>query len=258
MLTAMAGATVQERSGGRLVLGLGTGPAVRGALDRLRSLVVGLQRLFREGEATIDGRRLRLSLPIPAPPPLWVAALGPKAMRLAGEVADGVILNWCTPERVAQARSEIAAGASSAGRDAAHVTLAVYVRAALGDHRSAARAAIKTAAAEYASYPAYARQFELMGLGEAAERASTAHREGRPTEVPDDLVEAVCLIGPPATARERLERYRAHGADLPVVYPVVGVPNDPRGRPGPGPPSRPSTDLSSAIGETLDRLAPGR
>jgi len=67
MLTAMAAATVQERSGGRAVLGLGTGAAVPGALDRLRELVGELRRLLER----------EVSLAVPAPVPIWLSALGP-------------------------------------------------------------------------------------------------------------------------------------------------------------------------------------
>jgi 5,10-methylenetetrahydromethanopterin reductase len=106
-LTAMAAATVQERSGGRAILGLGTGAAVPGALDRLRALVGELRRLFEH----------EVSLAVPAPVPIWLAALGPRALRLAGEVADGVLLNWCPPDRVAQARAAVSEAATAAGRD---------------------------------------------------------------------------------------------------------------------------------------------
>ena len=91
-----------------------------------------------------------LRLPLPAPVPIWIAALGPRAMRLAGEIADGVILNWCTPERVAEARDAIRAAAGEAGRDPDAVTIAVYVRASFSDR---ADEALLAAAAEYASYP---------------------------------------------------------------------------------------------------------
>ena len=62
MLAAMAAAAVHERSLGRLVLGIGTGPAVPGALDRLRELVATLRRLFAGDEVEIEGRLSRLSL----------------------------------------------------------------------------------------------------------------------------------------------------------------------------------------------------
>jgi alkanesulfonate monooxygenase SsuD/methylene tetrahydromethanopterin reductase-like flavin-dependent oxidoreductase (luciferase family) len=94
-LAAMAAATVQERSGGRHILGVGTGPSAPGALERLRTYVEEIRELVG---GSAPGAALRL--PLPAPVPIWIAALGPKAVRLAGDIADGVILNWCTPERV--------------------------------------------------------------------------------------------------------------------------------------------------------------
>jgi alkanesulfonate monooxygenase SsuD/methylene tetrahydromethanopterin reductase-like flavin-dependent oxidoreductase (luciferase family) len=220
-LLAMAAATVQERSGGRHLLGLGTGPDGRGALDRLRRTVVGLREVFSGRAARIDDDDVEISLATGTPPRIWVAALGPRAVRLGGEVADGVLLNWCTPERVARARRELAEGAAAAGRDPASVTLGVYVRGNLGVPPDEALPALRSAAAEYASYPAYARQLAGLGLGEEVEGAAAAHRGGRPDDVPARLVEEIFLPFDLADARARLDAYRDAGADLPIVYPVV-------------------------------------
>ncbi len=196
-LAAMAAATVQERSGGRHILGVGTGGAAPGALGRLEDYVKEIRELVGGGDAGVA-----LRLPLPTPVPIWVAALGPKAVRLAGEMADGVILNWCTPDRVAEAREAIRVAAREAGRDSDSVTIAVYLRASFSVR---ADEALLKAASEYGSYPAYARQFEAMRV-EAS---------------PEAIVEGVCLRGDPDQARERLEAYRKAGADLPVVYPVL-------------------------------------
>jgi 5,10-methylenetetrahydromethanopterin reductase len=190
-LAAMAAATVQERSGGRLVLGVGTGGSFPGALDQLRMYVGELREHLESSPLSVDSRA-----------PIWIAALGSRAVRLAGEIADGVILNWCTPDRVAEARDAIRSSAQAAGRDPDAVTIAVYVRAAFSDR---ADEALHAAAAEYSSYPSYARQFEAMGIEPTAEA----------------VVEAICLRGEPGEARKRLEEYRVAGADLPVVYPVL-------------------------------------
>jgi len=216
MLTAMGAATVQERSGGRLILGIGPGSVRTGALGELRRTVLEVRALLA-GEAVGPGRRLSL---VPDPPvPIWVSALGPRACRLAGEVADGALLNWCTPERVAEARGAIAAAAEAAGRDPAAIALAVYVRCWAGEDEEAGLAALRRAAAEYASYPAYRRQFERMGLGAEAEEAAAAARAGRPEEALEALVRAVAAFG--GSARERLAAYREAGADLVVAYPVA-------------------------------------
>ena len=239
MLTAMAAATVQERSGGRAILGLGTGPAVPGALDRLRDLVVRLRVLVQGAPPEPGAASTPLSLALPAPIPIWISALGPRALRLAGEIADGVLLNWCPPERVRQARALVAEGAALAARPPGEVTIAVYVRASLGGDDAAAMAALRRATGEYASYPSYARQFASVGLAEEASAAAAAHRAGRPQEVPEGLVRAVTLVGDAGSARDRLQAYRDAGADLPVVYPVTAGP-----------------DPAGSLAATLDALAP--
>ena len=237
MLTAMGAATVQERSGGRLVLGLGTGPSRPGALDRLRGTVEEVRALLAGG--SVGGRRLSLD-PV-WPVPIWISALGPRAVRLAGEIADGLLLNWCTPERVSEAMAVVREAAEGAGRDPDVVTVAVYVRASLGGDAVAALASLRAATAEYASYPAYRRQFRLMGLGEEAERAAAAHAAGLPGEVPESLVRTIGLVGEIEEARERLQAFRDEGADLPVVYPVAG-----------------GEDPAASVRATLAALAPRR
>lgn len=223
LLTAMAAATVHERSRGRLLLGLGTGAAGPGALGQLRETILGLRALLAGDSFERKGERVRLSLDPGTPVPLWISALGPKAMRLAGEVADGVLLNWCPPERVAFARDRIAEGAEDRGRDPAEVTCSVYVRSWVGHDEAVAMTALKAAAGQYASYPAYARQFDEVGLGDEARAAAEAYRADRPEQVPESLVRAVCAVG--ESAPGHVAAYRDAGAGLPVVYPVaVGEP----------------------------------
>ena len=164
---------------------------------------------------------MRLALPPTTPVPVWISALGPRAMRLAGELADGVLLNWCPPKRVAFARERIDEGAAAAGRDPASISIGVYVRtwAAGESPTDEAILALKRASGEYASYDAYARQLEQVGLGVEAAAAAEAHRSGRPDLVPEELVEAVCAVGD--RAADRIDAYREAGADLPVIYPVI-------------------------------------
>lgn len=241
MLAAMGAVTVHERSGGRLVLGLGTGNLGRDALVRLREEIHALRTLFEGGTVEREGTALRLSLAPGSPVPIWISALGPKAMRLAGEVADGVLLNWCPPERVAFALRAVREGAEGAGRDPAAITLAVYVRAWVGsddEGEDGAMSALKAAAAQYASYPAYARQLDAVGLGPEASAAAAAWHAGRIEDVPERLVHAVCAVG--GAARAKLEAYREAGANVPVVYPVAAGP------------------AAASIERTLSELAPMR
>jgi alkanesulfonate monooxygenase SsuD/methylene tetrahydromethanopterin reductase-like flavin-dependent oxidoreductase (luciferase family) len=90
---------------------------------------------------------------------LVVAALGPKMCRLAGEIADGVLFNWLTPEHARVSAEWVRAGAQAAGRKAP--TLYAYVRLALG-----AKGCEKLAeeGGRYAAIPAYGAHFDRMGV----------------------------------------------------------------------------------------------
>jgi alkanesulfonate monooxygenase SsuD/methylene tetrahydromethanopterin reductase-like flavin-dependent oxidoreductase (luciferase family) len=90
---------------------------------------------------------------------LIVAALGPRMCRLAGEIADGVLFNWLTPEHARRSAELVRAGATAAGRKPP--TLFAYVRVALG---AAARAKLAEEGERYARIPAYAANFERMGV----------------------------------------------------------------------------------------------
>jgi alkanesulfonate monooxygenase SsuD/methylene tetrahydromethanopterin reductase-like flavin-dependent oxidoreductase (luciferase family) len=221
-LLAMSAATAQERTGGRLVLGLGSGPPGPGSLDRVRSAVDFLREALGGGtpKDPDTGEPFVLALDVGTPPPIWLAALGDRMVSLAGEIADGVLLNWCTPERVARAAAQIAESASTAGRDPASVTIGVYVRGCLGAEESLALEALRVQAGAYAAIPHYRRQMEAFGLGDPARRAADAIERGRPDEVPEELVRALCLLGDAGAAKARLEEFRAAGAAVPVVYPV--------------------------------------
>jgi len=227
---AMAAATLQELSGGRAVLGLGAGQPIgaarRGIIDGVREYV----GLVRDGAAgrpvipsdTFGSPSFQLTMS-PQPVPIWLGALGDRMVRLAGEVADGALLNWCTPERVRRARDLVEEGAREAGRDPGEVTVAVYVRACLGVSDDVALAALREMTGLYASLPWYFKQMEAMGLGDLASAAAKALQEGRPADIPDELVRQLCVIGGRGDAVARFAEYRAAGADVVLCYPVAAL-----------------------------------
>ena len=196
--TIAAGAvTVHEASGGRLVLGLGAG---FGTLSDLRT-------------AAKEVRAAMANSPLPAArtPPVWFAALGDRTVAVAAREADGVLLNWCTPERVADAARIV----RKERHAASGFTVAVYVRCCLtGVDDAAPFEALAEAARTYAALPHYGRQFESMGLGSEASEAA----RGGP--VAERLVDAVCIRGGREAFRARAAEYADAGADLVVVYPV--------------------------------------
>jgi alkanesulfonate monooxygenase SsuD/methylene tetrahydromethanopterin reductase-like flavin-dependent oxidoreductase (luciferase family) len=233
---AMGAATVHDLSGERLILGLGAGsmPAWRRAhgsgsiLDVVRQYVrvvrealsgqpVGPDDLFgAEGFALgLAGGR--------APPRIWLGALGDRMVRLAGEIADGVLLNWCTPERVAEAAAMVRDAAAGAGRDPHEVAVAVYVRACLGVDERVALGTLKPMAGQYARSPHYLRQFRAMGLEDQARAAGTALAANRPDEVPEAFVRTLCVTGGRKEALARFDAYEEAGADLVLCYPVTAL-----------------------------------
>ena len=121
----------------RLLLGVGS--ANPGALRRVRDGIAQLRRALS----------CRVIL----------AALGPKMCRLAGELADGVLLNWLTPEHARRSAAWVREGAAAAGRETPRVM--TYVRVAVG---RAARERLTGEAARYGAIPAYAASFERMGV----------------------------------------------------------------------------------------------
>jgi 5,10-methylenetetrahydromethanopterin reductase len=241
VVTAMAAGTVNELSGGRMILGIGAGsPAGMGAAaaggpTTPVSLVEEFVRVVREaasGEPVTRGSSgdpfgaegFRSSLRAEVPPaPIWLAALGDRMMALAGRAADGVLLNWCPPERVASARSVLAEAAEDAGRDPSEVTVAVYVRACLGVEDEHAMPPLQAMTGLYASIPHYRKQMEAVGLGDGAEAAARAFAAGRPQDVPADLVRALTVVGGREEALRRFDAYRRAGADLVLLYPVAAL-----------------------------------
>lgn len=235
--TAMAATTVQDLSGGRMVLGLGAGVssgrvagrhgphAAAGPLALTREYVRIVREAMTGGAVAasdlydVDG--FRSDLTVAEPPPILLGALGDRMIALAGEVADGALLNWCTPPRLRDARSLMVEAARSAGRQLERVTVAVYVRACLGVERQLALEALRPMTGMYASLPHYRRQMAAMGLGDAADAAAAAMSRGRPTEVPEELVHALTLTGSRDDAVNRLRAYHEAGADLVLVYPIA-------------------------------------
>jgi alkanesulfonate monooxygenase SsuD/methylene tetrahydromethanopterin reductase-like flavin-dependent oxidoreductase (luciferase family) len=131
---------------GRAVIGSGSGDAEH-PIDAVREAISELRRLL--------GPTARIAL----------GALGPLMCRLAGEIADVVLLNWMTPERIRWARERVREGERRAGRREGSVVVASYVRVAV---RLGARDRLEAAVAGYAKNPRYARSFAAMGVSPAS------------------------------------------------------------------------------------------
>ncbi|MGQ0572440.1 MAG: LLM class flavin-dependent oxidoreductase [Armatimonadota bacterium] len=173
---AMCAKTTSAFTGGRFVLGLGSGAIQDSACRRFLGLPglgpadVSPLALMRNYLTRVR-RLLAAELGLDAPhTPVYLGALGPDMLRLGGELADGVVLNWCTPEQVAWSRERIREGAARAGRDPAAVRVIAYIRVCVDSDVDRARRALGRAVLAYISpgrrQSPYRVHFERMAFGE--------------------------------------------------------------------------------------------
>ncbi|MEA2226841.1 MAG: hypothetical protein QOF04_471, partial [Solirubrobacteraceae bacterium] len=235
-MTAMTAATLDQISGGRMMLGIGSsGPQVAEGwhgqrfgrqLQRTREYVAVVRKALNREKVEFHGETL--DLPLPDGPgkalkltiapvqdriPIYLAAIGPKNTELAGEIADGWIPIFFSPENVGELRPLLEAGAARAGRSLDGFDIAPTVNVAIDDDLQAARDVMRPVIALYVGgmgsrkqnfYNALAGRY---GFEAAAKEIPDLYLDGRRDEaaaaVPDELVDTVTLCGPADRVRER-------------------------------------------------------
>jgi alkanesulfonate monooxygenase SsuD/methylene tetrahydromethanopterin reductase-like flavin-dependent oxidoreductase (luciferase family) len=242
-----------DLSGGRFILGLGTGGSYSAdyramyglgeapIVAMMRDYLVVLRRLFAGETVTYKGPYLSVQgLKVTERPidvPLYISALGPQMLRLAGELADGVCLNWTTPAHRRWCRDRIAEGAARAKRDPAAVTLMEYIRVCVDDDPVAAKRAFGAALLGYAmARPGasadlgYRGHFTRMGFDEPLKRIEAMRDAGAPLDdlvaaIPDEMAALLGYHGGAAGAREAFRRVAEHldTAEVRIVPAKQGV-----------------------------------
>ncbi len=200
-----------------------TARGLREAVTALRPLLDG-EKVSHAGDLVrTDGYHLRLEAPRS---PLTVAAFGSASVRLAGQLADRMVVNLCTPRQVAALHAALDVAADEAGRPAP--PLAVWVPAAV-DPDASGRCQLARALVAYLAAPGYGEMFSAAGFGDLVDRARQgASPKDLLSQVPDELPEAIGLIGDAETCRRRTQEYVDAGADEIVLVPVTA--GDPAGR----------------------------
>jgi 5,10-methylenetetrahydromethanopterin reductase len=236
-ITAVATATVDEISDGRMILGIGAGDrpllalGMRPArLATIRATIGAIRELWSGADVTVEDPGFELHdahLRFGARPdiPVYVSASGPKTLELAGEIADGVILLvGLFPEALAWALEHVDRGAARAGRPRPHV--AVFAYGAIDDDQDAALGSARSIAAWF---PQTAPVIcELGGLSRSIieqVRARYAGGEFQEAEeaarmLPDEFVRKVALAGDVRQAREHIQAVADAGADSVHVFPL--------------------------------------
>ena len=258
-MTAMTAMTLDGLTNGRFLIGLGpSNPQViegwhgvaygkplqryREYIDIIRQILVREQKLRYDGQeyqipyagpdASGLGKPLKSILHGRPDMQIYTASIGPKGIALAAELADGLLPVWMSPDWCADYYTpQLEAGFARAGngKSMRNFDLAPYVSCVPGDDLDACRAPVKASLALYIGgmgarsknfYNRYVRNFGYEGL---AGQLQDLYLSGRKAEaqaaVPDELVDAVALVGPKERIAEQLSRWKAS----PVTTMLIGT-----------------------------------
>ena len=242
---AMAAASVDDLSGGRFILGIGSSHKVQVVpehgvpfgkpLTKTRETVEVVRALLRDGAVQYDGETVRIEnfdfwfTPHRREMPIYVAAVFPKMTALCGEVADGIILTRSTLKTGAAVRATIAEAAEKAGRDSKDVAITSLLPTSVGETREEAFDAMRPGLAFYCGFfPRYNRLVAEHGFAdEAAAIAEAFARDGLDAAiglVTDAMVDATGVAGTLEECHDKIEAYRASGIDLPIISPFARGP----------------------------------
>ena len=246
VLAAKTAAQLDHASGGRFILGLGVanqvmnerfGIAPFAPLAMIEEYTGVIRAVLAGDPAGYDGRVFRTGMvPLDSPPvraglPVYLAALGPRMLKLAGRIADGVILNLMTPAQAAVAARAVRASAQAAGRDPASVEITCVVHCCLAGSGPDADAAADAAAAaaravvlRYVMHPAAPQLFGAadggLSLRAVRELVLAGDRAGAADAVPQQVADGFVANGGADECLARVREYAAAGVDLPILYPV--------------------------------------
>lgn len=220
VMAAATAMTIQEVSGGRMVLGLGV--SHKPVNDRYE-IVMGdpvekMRGYVKAVKSFMDGTAPQLTLKREVPKvPVYIAGLTKGAAKLAGEVADGIMPYMSTPEYIKTLAGYVAEGAKAAGREPSGIDITLGIPSVVSDDLELARKAGKRGLSGYLRFPFYQRLMTNNGFGDVIEKIKGG---ADPAEVfSDEMLDAVALVGPAERCRERLEAYRKAGVSLPIIVP---------------------------------------
>jgi F420-dependent oxidoreductase-like protein len=238
-LIAMSAATLDELSGGRFRLGLGTSGArviedfhgipYHKPLTRLRETIRIVRALLCGDAVDFKGEcfelhRFKLGFkPLRDNIPIFVAGLGPKSLHQIGEIADGWLPTHWPRARLADGVAQIRAGAESSKRDPGQIEIAPFVNVVVSDDLKKARNQARLPVGYYVGGMGdyYHDSLSRLGFANEADRIRELWQAGRPKSaiaaVTDEMVDGIAICGSIESCRARLDEMYSQGATLPLI-----------------------------------------
>ena len=229
-LIALSAAGLQQLSGGRFILGLGLstptivqqwmGIPYRFPVTRLRETVGVIRSVFGGQKVTVEGKTLsvngfRLAAALANPPPVYIGAQGEQMLRTAGEIGDGVIVNYITPETFPRMLAPIHDGVRAAARDPAKLDIACRILVAIDSEEQVVRDTLRRELTAYVTVPQYNKFFRWLGFENEARTALEAWNAGDRKKalasMPDQMMEAIYVFGSLERITTRLRAYERAG-----------------------------------------------
>lgn len=229
---AQHAAAVQDASNGRFCLGIGSSSNViverwngipfRKPLTRVRETVEALRPVLA-GERGPGG--FKLETPPAVPPPIYIAALRERMLRLAGAMGDGTFVNFLPLSGMETVMTEIRAGEREAGKpEGASDVLCRFF--CIPQPAEEGMQLAKWMFSAYATVPVYEAFFRWLGFGDAIDPMAEAWKEGDRQKArelaPESLIREIFIFGPPDEQKARLGEFVAGGITTPVLTPICG------------------------------------
>jgi probable F420-dependent oxidoreductase len=234
-------ATLDHLAPGRFALGLGlSSPVIVGqwhglrfsrAVDQIREAVTIIRAAASGERVNVEGKHyqvknFRFFGPIPKTPPrIILAALGPQMLELAGEIADGVLLNWIPPEAIPASIARVQAGAKRAGRSLTDFEIAAFVRVCVTTDVAPARDLLARDITVYGTVNVYQDFFRRAGYGAEIDALDAAwkagDRAGAVKQLTPRVLDRLGVVGDEAFCRARLEDFTRAGLTMPVIAPFT-------------------------------------
>jgi probable F420-dependent oxidoreductase len=246
---ANTAAGLADLAPGRFILGIGSGsqviveswnngvfakPAtrVREMAQFLRAALAGERVVFKGQTISVDGFRLTR---VPSSPvPIYIAALRPGMLRVAGEVGDGVILNWNSPEDVPKSIAIVREAARKAGRDPGAIEITARVLISVDPAGPESDLAARRHIAAYMNVPVYRAYQEWLGRTPALQPMwdawAAGDRKGAITAIPAAVVDELIGRGSLPSIRARVQRYLDNGLDTAFLQLQTNDPDPARRR----------------------------